>query len=143
MEILVVEDDDDLRQLEVTIVKATGHTPLQAADGETAIKAFENSDCSLVILDWMLPDLSGIEVARTFQEIRYAYIIMVTAMTKREHMVDALNAGAADYIQKPFEPEEFIECLGVGEAIINARDRLIKRLDRLGVDVEAFQHAVG
>ena len=142
MEILVVEDDDDLRQLEITIVKAAGHTALEAADAQTAIRTFENSDCAVVILDWMLPDLSGIEVAKTFQEIRYAYVIMVTAMTKRRHMEEALNAGASDYIQKPFGPEEFIECLGVAEAIITARDRLIKRLDRLGVDVEMIENLV-
>lgn len=139
MEILVVEDDDDLRQLEVTIVKAAGHTALEAADAAAAIRTFENSDCSVVILDWMLPDSPGIEVAKTFQEIRYAYVIMVTAMTKRSNMEEALKAGASDYIQKPFEPEEFIECLGVGEAIMTARDRLMKRLDRLGVDVELIE----
>jgi two-component system phosphate regulon response regulator PhoB len=136
MEVLVVEDDDDLRELEATIVKAAGHTALEAADGEAAVRTFENSDCAVVILDWMLPDLSGIQVAKALQEIRYAYVIMVTAMTKRKNMEEALKAGASDYIQKPFVPDEFIECLGVGEAIITARDRLMARLDRLGVEVE-------
>jgi len=139
MEILVVEDDDDLRELEVTIVKAAGHTPIEAANGAEAIKEFEDSDCSVVILDWMLPDFSGIDVATTFQSIRYAYVIMVTALGKKEHAEEALRAGVGDYLEKPFEPEEFIECMGVAEAIVTARERLAKRLEKLGVNMEAVE----
>lgn len=139
MEVLIVEDDNDLRELEATIVKAAGHTPLEAANGTEAIETFENSDCAVVVLDWMLPDLSGIEVAEAFKEIRYAYVIMVTALDKKEHAEEALQAGVKDYMEKPFEPDEFIECLGVAEALVTARERLAKRFERLGIDGRVFE----
>lgn len=136
MKILIVEDDDDVREALSLMFTKAGHEVIEAADGESAIKEFENCDCAIVLLDWMLPGISGIEVARRMQGVRYVYIIMVTGKEKGKNAEQAVEAGVRDYIQKPFDPAELMECVDVAEAIVTARELLRKRFERLGVGVE-------
>lgn len=136
MKILIVEDDDDILGALKLIVEDVGHEAIEAADGESAIREFTNCDCSAVLLDWMLPGISGLEVARRMRDIRYVYIIMVTGKEKEENMVAAVEAGVRDYIQKPFDPVELMECVDVAEMIITAREMLRKRFEKLGVGDE-------
>lgn len=139
MTILLVEDAEDSRHFISAILKAAGHAAIEAEDGESAIKAFENSDCSVVLLDWMLPDISGIEVANRIKQIRYSYVIMLTAMTQREHGEEALNAGARDYLEKPFEPEDLIEAVELGVAVVDARKKFEARMMKRGVNIETLK----
>ena len=139
MEILLVEDDDDSRELISTILKAAGHEVIEAVDGESAIKEFENSECSIALLDWMLPGLSGVEVANKIKQIRYCYVIMLTGLAQKEHGEEALNAGARDYIEKPFEHDELIEVVDLAVAVVTAKQKFAKRLEKRGVNVEMIE----
>lgn len=134
--VLVVEDQNDVREVLSLLLTKAGHEVIEAADGESAIKRFEHCDCSVVLLDWMLPGISGLEVAQRMQETRYVYIIMVTGKEKEANAEKAVEAGVRDYIQKPFDPAELMECVDVAETIVTARELLRKRFQRLGVSVE-------
>lgn len=142
MQILLVEDDDDSRELISTILKAAGHEVIEANDGEDAIKEFEKSECSIALLDWMLPGLSGIEVANKIKQIRYCYVIMLTGLTQKEHGEEALNAGARDYLEKPFEHDELIEVVDLAVAVVTAKQKFEARLKKRGVSVEMIEEFV-
>lgn len=140
MQILLVEDDDDSRELISTILKTVGYTVTEAVDGETAIREFESSECSIVLLDWLLPGaFSGIEVANAIKQIRYCYIVILTALSQRTHGEEALNAGARDYLEKPFEPDELIEVVELAVAVVTARELYFKRLKKRGVNIEMIE----
>jgi DNA-binding response OmpR family regulator len=136
LKILVVDDEKDVRDMIATMLNRAGYETVTAEDGESAIKAFESSNCSIVLLDWSMPEMSGLEVAERIQEIRDAYIVMVTGRAKGEIGEMSLEAGARDYIEKPFEPAELIECVKAAEAVVTARQLLRKRFKRLGLDVD-------
>lgn len=135
MNILLVEDHDDVRGFISALLKAAGHTVIEAADGESAIREFETCDCSIVVLDWLLPGVSGIEVANRIKDMRYCYIIMMTALSQSHHGEEALHAGARDYIEKPFENDELMEAVDLGVAAVDTREKLFKRLEKRGIDV--------
>lgn len=136
MKVLIVEDDPDGREALSLLLAHAGHEVIEAVDGESAIKEFANCDCSVVLLDWMLPGISGIEVARQMREVRYVYIVMVTGKEKETNAAEVVEVGVRDYIQKPFFADELMECVDVAETIVTARELLRKRFERLGVDKE-------
>jgi two-component system, OmpR family, phosphate regulon response regulator PhoB len=109
--ILVVEDEPAIAELIAVNLSFAGHKVLRAADarqGRTLITA-ELPD--LILLDWMLPDKSGIEFARELrreERTREVPVIMLTARTDEQDKVDGLEAGADDYITKPFSPKELL-----------------------------------
>lgn len=109
--ILVVEDEPAIAELIAVNLSFAGHKVLRAADarqGRTLITA-ELPD--LILLDWMLPDKSGIEFARELrreERTREIPVIMLTARTDEQDKVDGLEAGADDYITKPFSPKELL-----------------------------------
>jgi DNA-binding response OmpR family regulator len=139
MTILVVDDHDDIREMVCTLLRAAGYSVIEAADGETAIEKFETSDCSIVVLDWLLPDVDGIEVANRIKETRYSYVIMLTAMSERKQRAEALHAGAKDYVEKPFDNEELLEAVECAAAVVTARQKFFKRLEKRGIDVEMIE----
>lgn len=109
--ILVVEDEPAIAELIAVNLSFAGHKVLRAADahqGRTLVTA-ELPD--LILLDWMLPDKSGIEFARELrreERTRDVPVIMLTARTEEQDKVDGLEAGADDYITKPFSPKELL-----------------------------------
>lgn len=109
--ILIVEDDPSLAELVRYNLSKEGFNALVVGDGETAVLAVEEEDPSLVILDWMLPNLSGIEVCRQLRrkpENKNLPIIMLTARGEEADRIRGLDSGADDYVVKPFSPNELI-----------------------------------
>ncbi|PIW25947.1 MAG: phosphate regulon transcriptional regulatory protein PhoB [Rhodospirillales bacterium CG15_BIG_FIL_POST_REV_8_21_14_020_66_15] len=109
--ILIVEDDPSLAELVRYNLAKEGFNAVVVGDGETAVVAVEEEDPSLVILDWMLPNLSGIEVCRQLRrkpENRNLPIIMLTARGEEADRIRGLDSGADDYVVKPFSPNELI-----------------------------------
>lgn len=107
---LVIEDETDVRELIVLHLKREGISPDEAKDGEEGLRKARESSYQLFVLDWMLPGLSGLELIRTLrQELRLSQpILMVTARTRGEDIVQGLEAGADDYLTKPFEVPIFL-----------------------------------
>lgn len=106
--ILVVDDDDALREMVGLVLSGAGYDPAFAADGVSAIQAFKDSQPDLVLLDIMLPGLSGIEVCEQIRSVSGVPIIMLTAKGETEDVVKGLEAGADDYVVKPHNGAELL-----------------------------------
>ncbi|MEM8484586.1 MAG: response regulator [Bacteroidota bacterium] len=108
MEVLLVEDDMITRRLLTKMVTAQGHTVSPFADAEEAWQAFQEKTYPLLVLDWMLPGMSGLELCRKVRESPmgpYCVVVIITAMTEPQHLEEVLEAGADDYLAKPVDRE--------------------------------------
>jgi DNA-binding response OmpR family regulator len=106
--ILVVEDEADLNDLIARQLRQDGHEVLQAYDGTAGLQAVEAAPLDLVILDWMLPKLDGLVVARRIRERHVVPILMLTARGEEADVVLGLEVGADDYLTKPFRIRELL-----------------------------------
>ena len=125
--ILVVEDDLDIRELISFNLANEGHQVFEANDGEVGIDKARNNNPDLILLDLMLPGIQGLDVCRVIksdQETKETPIIMVTALGQEEDIVKGLETGADDYITKPFSIKVLI-------ARVNA---VLKRSIEVGED---------
>src|SRR5579871_809001 len=105
--ILIVEDDRDLTEVISFALHAKGHIVQPAHDGRTASALLKTSKYDLIILDWMLPGLTGIELCRQFREDGgRTPILMLTAKTTVDDRERGLDSGADDYLIKPFDQKE-------------------------------------
>lgn len=108
IKIMIADDDQVFRQLMCDIVRKEGLIPVEAVDGEQAIKVFfEANDIDLMILDVMMPGHDGWEVLKAIREYSDVPVIMLTALGDEKHEVQGLRRGADDYIAKPFSYEIF------------------------------------
>lgn len=109
MEILIVEDDYISRSLLKMLLVEMGHSVQEAEDGKQAWQWLCQNPCQLIITDWLMPEIDGLELC---QKIRlaafscYIYVIMLTSKDRKKDLVEVFRAGADDYIPKPFDPEE-------------------------------------
>jgi two-component system response regulator MtrA len=106
--ILVVDDDDALREMVGLVLSGAGYNPVFAADGISAVDVFISQNPDLVLLDIMLPGQSGIEVCRQIRSKSGVPIIMLTARGDTEDVVLGLEAGADDYVVKPHNGAELL-----------------------------------
>lgn len=106
--ILVVEDDPDARQLLAMVLNAEGFAVATARDGEAALAEIAREAPALILLDVMLPRMDGWEVCERLRRLTTAPVIMVTARTGVPDKVRGLGAGADDYVEKPYDPEELL-----------------------------------
>ena len=104
--ILVVDDEPNIREVVGLYLRRDGHEVVSAADGEEALSVFGESEPDLVVLDLMLPKLSGLEVCRRIRADRRVPLIMLTARGEEEERIVGLSLGADDYVVKPFSPRE-------------------------------------
>ena len=113
--ILVVEDDRTVQNLMITTLKAHDYRYLTAMNGETAILEASSHNPDIILLDLGLPDMDGIEVIRKIRTWSNVPIIVISARSEDMDKVDALDAGADDYLTKPFSVEELLARLRVTE----------------------------
>ena len=109
--IVVVEDDKDIQKVICYALKDKGYETLSVFDGEKAIDFILTEMPDLILLDWMMPSVSGLEVCRAIrreEETKDIPVIMLTAKTEEENKVTGLESGADDYITKPFSPKELL-----------------------------------
>jgi signal transduction histidine kinase len=135
--ILVADDDStSLRLLEFTLAK-WGYEVVPARDGAEAWQGLQRDDAPpLVILDWMMPGMDGIEICRRVRAEpmpRLIHIILLTSKDRREDVVAGLEAGADDYVVKPFDPAELRARVGVGARIVELQRGLAERGEELAV----------
>ncbi|MFD7136819.1 response regulator transcription factor [Streptomyces sp. NPDC059894] len=105
--VLIVDDEPELTELLSWAVTEAGWRPFRAEDGHSALTLARGCAPHAVVLDWMLPDLDGVQVLRRlrYEDARLP-VLMLTARDALEHRIDALSAGADDYVTKPFSLEE-------------------------------------
>lgn len=105
--VLVVEDETDVRELVALHLRRQGYEVDEAADGEEGLKKGQDARYGLLILDWMLPKMNGLEITKVLREnlLSQTPILMLTARVADSDIVRGLEAGADDYVTKPFEIE--------------------------------------
>jgi len=106
--ILIIEDDATTAETLRLYLEREGFTVSHAADGETGLERAEEEEPVLVILDLMLPRLSGTQVCRALRRRSNVPILMLTARTTEDDRIEGLEVGADDYVPKPFSPREVV-----------------------------------
>ena len=135
MKVLVVDDDLITREMVAAVLRDNGKEVVTAENGRVALEILESEEIRMVVTDWMMPEIGGLELCR---EIRkrgggYTYVVMLTSNSGAEQLVEGMSAGADDFVTKPFSPEELIVRLRAGERILalESRDVTIFALARL------------
>jgi phosphoserine phosphatase RsbU/P len=127
MRILVAEDERITRASLTRQLESWGHKVTAAEDGQAALEAFLASEFDLVITDWEMPRLSGVEFIRKVRETErtdYVYVIMLTGRSDKTDVVNGIEAGADDFVSKPFDREELRVRLLAGERIVRLEHEL-------------------
>lgn len=155
MNILVAEDDYVSRLLVKKAIKKIGHDVIEAENGKIAWALFLEHKPDMIISDWMMPEMTGIELC---QKIRgsdkktYSYIMLLTSKDTTTDLVEVFDAGADDYIIKPFKPDELRSRIKTGERIVqlerqhhDMQEELIQKnnkLDETLADLQATQSQI-
>jgi DNA-binding response OmpR family regulator len=106
--ILVVDDEEKIREVVKSYLETNGFQTLCAKNGKQALELFASQRVDLVLLDLMLPDLSGEDICKKIRSLSMVPIIMLTAKVDEASIIHGLNIGADDYITKPFSPRELV-----------------------------------
>jgi phosphoserine phosphatase RsbU/P len=133
VKVLVVDDEPAVRALVGEMVEMVEHEAVVAANGVEALSLFARESIRLVITDWAMPDMDGLELARRIrdaQRIRYTYVIMLTAFAGTEAYLTGMAAGADDFVTKPVTPDELHARIRVAERILRLQDN-VKLLEGL------------
>jgi two-component system cell cycle response regulator len=135
LKVLIAEDDAVARRLLQMALLAAGYEPTVVVDGLQALSALEQPDGPrLAVLDWMMPCLDGLEVCRAIRRrapAAYIYIILVTVNERTEEIVQGLEAGADDYLTKPFDVHVLKARLRTGRRILELQDQLVSASESL------------
>jgi len=106
--ILVVDDEIKIVEVVKSFLEKSGYIVYEAYNGREAIDKFEKENPALIVLDLMLPDMSGEEICKTLRKRSRVPIIMLTAKVEEEDILRGLNIGADDYVTKPFSPRQLV-----------------------------------
>jgi two-component system cell cycle response regulator len=139
MKVLVAEDDPMSARLVSKVLSDDGYEVVLATDGLDAVRMMEQPDApQLVILDWMMPGIDGIEVCRAIRARpggAYVYVVLVTARTVREDMVEAFGAGADDFVAKPFDVRELKARVRAGRRVLELQAANLRATQQLMVQL--------
>jgi two-component system cell cycle response regulator len=129
VKVLIAEDDPVSRRLLEASLSKWGYDVVVTCDGREAWEVLNEPEApSLVISDWMMPNMDGLEVCRKIREMKksnYTYFIILTAKEKKEDVIQGLEAGADDFLIKPFHQEELKYRVQIGERIIELEQRVL------------------
>ena len=133
-EVLVVDDSPVYRKLIQQILCGHQFSLSFASNGSEAIRLYKEKSPNIVVTDWVMPDFSGLELCqhiRADKSSAYTYIVLMTSNTEKDGVVRGLEAGADDYLVKPFDSDEMLARIGVGRRIIDLHRQLEKKSAQL------------
>ena len=149
MKILIAEDEPAFRQLLEEMLVKWGYEVVVTQDGNEAWQVLSSKDAPrLAILDWMMPGVDGVELCRRVRKVRpepYTYLVLLTSQKRDEDLVTGMDAGADDYILKPFTISELRVRLNAGRRIIDLQNELaahVAELEAVNRDLESFSYTV-
>jgi two-component system cell cycle response regulator len=135
MKILIAEDETVSRRFLEVLISRWGYQVIVARDGLEAWQILQGDDAPrLAVLDWMMPGLEGTQVCQNVRQRTgqpYTFLLLLTGRNQKCDLLQGLEAGADDYLTKPFDPEELRARLHVGQRIIRLQDELIAAHDTL------------
>lgn len=146
LRILVAEDDETTRLLMRSMLVSFGYETLEAGSGSEALAVYQEQHPEVVITDWMMPDLSGVEVCRRIRELEreaYTYLIVVTARNQKRDTVVALTAGADEFLRKPVCQAELRVRVATAERILNLQSALRARVWNLEEALGLLKESLG
>ena len=132
MKILIAEDDVTSRLILENMLTKWGYDVVSATNGSDAWVQLQGEDAPrLLILDWMMPGIEGVEICRRIRENsksedQYTYVMLLTAKESKKNIVTGMEAGADDYITKPFDMHELRVRVRAGERIVQLQSELLK-----------------
>jgi sigma-B regulation protein RsbU (phosphoserine phosphatase) len=121
MKILIAEDENVSRLILKRLCEQHGHTVVLAVDGADALRAFLRDEPEVVLADWQMPELSGVQLCeriRALKRPRYTYVAIITSKDDRQSYIAALDAGADDFMAKPVDHEELAARLRVAQRVL-------------------------
>jgi len=125
MRVLIAEDDGDLRELLGWLLQKLGYEVTTTSNGKQAWDLFKADRFRIVISDVLMPELDGLELCRRIRadkQSKYTYFILITALIGRKDYLEGMEAGADDFVTKPFDPDELKARLRVAERIISYQE---------------------
>jgi sigma-B regulation protein RsbU (phosphoserine phosphatase) len=152
MEILIVEDDFISRNLLKKMLMEMGHQVVETENGRQAWELLLKRPIYLVIADWMMPEMDGLELCRNIRRVAfdgYIYFVVLTSKDRRKDLVEVFQAGADDYIPKPFDPEELKARVATGLRVVDLEARhkkmqniLLESRNKLRTVIDALQEEI-
>lgn len=149
LSVLVVDDDPDALALMAKAVRDAGYDVATASDGHEALQRILADGHPLVCTDWMMPKMNGGDLCRAIKEhegIPYAFVVVITAYHNEDRVVEALDAGADDYLAKPFKARELAARLRAGERIVRLQQDVGRRrreLHRVNAEMDIAYAKLG
>ena len=135
MKILIADDSIVSRHLLEATLRKWGYDVMVACDGAEALDLLQREDApALIILDWMMPGMTGVEVCRRIRQRDsepYTYILLLTSKSQKEDLIEGMEAGADDYITKPFDQNELQVRLRAGIRLVDLQTQLLKAREDL------------
>jgi diguanylate cyclase (GGDEF)-like protein len=136
-EVLIADDDPVSRRLLQVSLGSAGYQVVTATNGAEALRILNERNCPrLAVLDWMMPSLDGVEVCRAVRNSAqepYLYIVLLTAKGHQTEIIEGLEAGADDYITKPFDLQELKARLRAGKRILELQEQLVTAREQLRI----------
>jgi two-component system cell cycle response regulator len=137
VKVLIADDDMISRRLLEATLTRWGYEVIVTHDGAEAWDVLQKPTApSLAILDWMMPGMDGVEVCRKIRQRTqepYIYLLLLTTKGRKEHLIEGLDAGADDYLTKPFDPHELQVRLRAGKRIVTLQAELIEARENLRI----------
>jgi DNA-binding response OmpR family regulator len=147
MRILVAEDDPTSRRLLEVTLSRDGYQLVSASDGDEAWERLHDADAPrLAILDWMMPGRDGIEICRQIRReprASYVYLLLVTTKTRTADIIQGLEAGADDYLTKPYDPQELRCRIKSGERLLRLEEALAAKVSELSAALSHVKQLQG
>jgi two-component system, cell cycle response regulator len=135
VKILIADDSIVSRHLLEATLRKWGYDVMVACDGAEALELLQRQDApALIILDWMMPGMTGVEVCRRIRQRDgepYTYILLLTSKSQKEDLIEGMEAGADDYITKPFDQNELQVRLRAGTRLVDLQAQLLKAREDL------------
>ena len=144
--ILVVEDNELTLKIIKRFLEGWGYEVVHSSDGNQAWELLQREKFSMVLLDWMMPGMDGITICRKLREKggeEFIYIIMVTSKDCKEDIIAGFDAGADDYVTKPFDPDVFHSRINVGWRIVELEHNLAVRIRDLQTSLAQVKQLQG
>jgi two-component system, cell cycle response regulator len=131
--VIVVEDDGAMRELLRRQLQQAGYDVAAYDDGRAALQPISRLGSGIILADWSMPEMDGLELCRVVRELealqtlRSVYFILLTAHDSKDNVIEGLNAGANDYLTKPYHQGELLARIHVGERFLRLQEELLQR----------------